>query len=294
MTPERCPGCGTPLRPEMLACPNCPLSFPEDDGPKGSVNPLKQSRYYNFLLPAVFFGALGLGVWYMGAGLMHLGAVNSQPETGNPFDDKPSTAAVAAAAAAGNASSAAGTDGEAGDGSSGVARTFDSPAGDGGGEMLIISKLDENGTPIDSGSAAKAPRPAPLRKAPPPPRPPTEWKLRGAVYDLTTLKPLTGSALVFTDPETNRSVKTRTDSAGRYRAILPPLSDGRGYSVAVEKNGYSPNYLNPGTTGVREMAARERRSLARDLSSTLSAAPATVASTSEKPLVTDFYLAPRP
>ena len=267
MTPEKCPACGVKLRPDMLHCPNCPMSFPEDDGPKGSINPLKESPYYKFLFPVCFFAAIGALVWYLGTGLMRLGMANNQIEAGNIFGDKtpppaPSPAPVAAP--------------------EGAAEAPDAPPEEESG-MVVISKLDENGTPIGDGAKALRARP----------KAPSEWKLRGAVYDLQTLQPLAGCSLRFTDPATSRIVKTRTDSSGRYRAIVPPLPDGRGYDVTIEKNGYAPNYLNPGTEGVREMDADRRREMARDLSATLSASPATVSSPSEKPLVTDFYLAPR-
>lgn len=269
MTPDKCPGCGAKLRPEMLACPNCPMSFPEDDGPTGATNPLKQSRYYQFLFPVLFFGAIGAIVWYLGAGLMHLGYANSEIENGNLFGG--SAKPVAAPPPPFRESSA--SDDKSSD---------DKPADDGG--MVSIVHVDDDASAPSRGQA-------PERRAPPP-EIVTEWKLRGTVYDLTTLKPLAGVELTFADEATNRSIKTRTDAAGRYRAIVPPL-DGRGYAVATAKNGYAPNYLDPGTEGVQEKAAAERKTIARDLASSLGAAPATIESVSSKPLVTDFYLAPR-
>ena len=262
MTPQTCPGCGAKLRPDMLACPNCPMSFPEDDGPSGAVNPLKQSRYWKFVFPVIFFGGIGAIVWYLGTGLMHLGEANSEIETGNLFGgaQKATTAAIP--------TPAGGADDE-------IAQAPD----DGG--MVSIVRVDD-----DSPARTGAPRP-------PASAPVTEWKLRGTIYDLTTLKPLSGVELTFADEERNLSIKTRSDAAGRYRVLVPPLS-GRGYSVAAAKHGYASNYLDPGTEGVREKDATERESIARDLASTLSAAPSTIQSVSAKPLVTDFYLAPRP
>jgi hypothetical protein len=268
VTPEKCPGCGAKLRPEMLACPNCPMSFPEDDGPVGATNPLKQSRYYQFVFPLLFFGSIGAIVWYLGAGLMHLGYANSEVETGNLFGGSTKPAAPART----SAGEASGSGEKPADGEK---------APDDGG-MVSIVHVDDDA----SASAASRERRAP------PPEVVTEWKLRGTIYDLTTLKPLPGVEVTFADEATNSSIKTRTDSAGRYRAIVPPL-DGRGYAVAMAKNGYAPNYLDPGTEGVREKDASERRTIARDLSSSLGAAPATIQSVSAKPLVTDFYLAPR-
>ena len=261
MTPEKCPNCGAKLRPDMLACPNCPMSFPEDEGSRGSSNPLKQSRYYQFLLPLLFFGAIGATVWYLGAGLMHLGLENNEIETGNVFGEKAGAAAPAK--------------GPGADGRSRPART----ASDDDEGVVVVTRA------------------APDRKAPAGrptvPTVPGEWRLRGAVFDLTTFLTLPGCEILFTDEATNRSIRTRTDSSGRYRALVPPLSGGRGYGVAVEKDGYARNYLDPRTRDVRGLGAEPRARLARDLSTTLLASPAVVRVSDERPLVTDFYLAPR-
>ena len=120
-----------------------------------------------------------------------------------------------------------------------------------------------------------------------------EWKLRGAVYDLTTLKPVPGAALEFKDEERNKVVKTRTDSAGRYRTIVPSLGE-RGYLVVIKKGGYAANYLDPSIAGVPRLSAPKRLEMAQSLADTLTAAPATVEAPNAAPLVTDFYLAPRP
>lgn len=271
MTPSKCPGCGTKLEPDMLACPNCPMSFPEDEGDSGAVNPLKQSKYYQFVFPVLFFGAIGAIVWYLGSGLLHLGEANNQIETPNFLRSNPAAPSPSSPSAGEPRPEAPGS-GDAKDSND-------------GGTVSIVRADDDSGR----GPAREE---APQRPAAPAERV-TEWKLRGTVYDLTTLKPLAGVSLTFADETTNRTVRTRSDSAGRYRVIVPPL-DGRGYVVAVDKRGYAPNYLDPGTGGVREKDASERRSLARDLASTLAASPATVQSESAKPLVTDFYLAPRP
>lgn len=264
MTPDKCPGCGAKLRPEMLACPNCPMSFPEDDGPggTGAANPLKQSPYWQFVFPVLFFGAIGAVIWYMGTGLMRLGNANNQVANGSLFG-----------APAGS------TEGRA------ASRPAPKPAEDQG--SIIITRAGGEAAPPPP--FARDERDEPSKAAPP--KPVTEWKLRGTVYDLTTLKPLAGCSIQFEDAATNRSIMTRTDSAGRYRTIVPPLSGG--YGVTIERNGYAPNYLDPGTEGVPEMSAGQRKDMARDLSSMLSAAPATVESAGEKPVVTDFYLAPR-
>jgi hypothetical protein len=278
MTPSKCPGCGTKLTPDMLACPNCPMSFPEDEDDSSGGNPLKQSKYYQFVFPVLFFGAIGAIVWYIGSGLMRLGEENNQLETANFLrgDSAQSSPAPSPSAAPAAEPAAGPKDGTADDGDAG--------SDDDGGAVSIVH-ADEPVRP--------APRSPSRRRQPPPPEVVREWKLRGTVYDLATLKPLPGVQLTFADEGTNRSIRTRSDASGRYRVIVPPL-DGRGYAVTADKKGYSPNYLDPGTEGVQEKDEADRKSLSRDLSSTLSATPFTVQSAGAKPLVTDFYLAPRP
>jgi len=259
VTPDRCPGCGTKLEPDMLACPNCPMSFPEGDGDSGATaNPLKESKYYQFVFPILFFGAIAMIVWYLGSGLMHLGQESAQSNDSGNLSGIPRIPAPP----------------------SHPAESAKPPEE---APTVSIVAVDENGAPAAKGAAGRRPPAAAV----------AEWRLRGTVYDLTTLKPLGGVSLVFADEETNATIKTRSDSQGRYRVIVPPL-DGRGYAVAIDKNGYATNYLDPSNEdGVREKDAEERKAMARDLSSTLGAAHATVQSESAEPLVTDFYLAPR-
>ncbi len=117
-----------------------------------------------------------------------------------------------------------------------------------------------------------------------------EWKMRGVIYDLVTLKPVPGVDMILTDNETNARVQIRTDSLGRYRAILPSLA-GRGYLVTLSKPDYEKSYLDSGVKAVGRMSLARRKKLARELSS-LIAEPAALEPRSEAPLVTDFHLAP--
>lgn len=119
----------------------------------------------------------------------------------------------------------------------------------------------------------------------------SEWKLRGAIYDLLTLKPVPSVTMVFIDNETNSRAQILTDTHGRYRTVLPPLA-GRGYLVTLSKSGYAKSYLNPGTEGVPEMSLERRTEIAKELSSQL-AEPAMVEPNSDAPLMTDFHIAPQ-
>lgn len=276
MTPDKCPGCGARLEPDMAACPNCPMSFPDGEGAAGSANPLKETRLYQFLLPALFFAALAGGVWWMGSGLFHLATASENGNLDSPLlkklakqeaaDEAADRKAKGGGARAAGDAAAPGADGTASGDSA-------ADAGDSGG-TVIISPLEQQEPPPRSQAVLK------------------EWKLRGNVYDLTSLRPLAGVSVTFVDEQTNEQRRTRTDSTGLYRIILPPLQD-RGYTIFVEKAGYGGNYLDPATPGVRDLDAVQRRALAKGLSETLTATPISVTG-APGPVVTDFFLAPRP
>lgn len=273
MTPDKCPGCGTKLSPDMLACPNCPMSFPEDDGPStGTVNPLKQSRYYQFALPALFFAALGMTIWWLASGLFHLGEENANSPGLKLSNAHPIVQGEGSLPSSATASSYPPP--PAGE---------KAPSFEGSGTVSIapVEEAPPSGTISIAVPETKPAKPAKAVK---------EWKLRGHVYDLATLKPLAGCELIFTDGETR--IRTRSNSEGSYRVIVPSLAD-RGYTVTAAKNGYSPNYLDPGTEGVREMDAPRRQQLAKELGATLSASPAAIQGVGAAPLITDFYLAKR-
>ena len=118
-----------------------------------------------------------------------------------------------------------------------------------------------------------------------------EWRLRGVVYDLVTLKPVGKAAVTLQDPDTDRRLETMTDSRGRYRVTVPSLKR-HGYNVILRHPDYAPSYLNPGAEGVAQKSEHERAELASELARSLSE-PYTVHPYGSQPLVTDFFLAPR-
>ena len=120
---------------------------------------------------------------------------------------------------------------------------------------------------------------------------PQEWRLRGTVYDLVTLRPVAGVQVTLKDSETARAVDTLTDAGGRYRFNVPPLP-GRGYSVVFTSAKYSPSYVNPDDESVRERSPEERKQLASQLAHEMDP-PYPVQGLAGEPVTTDFYLAPR-
>ncbi len=252
------------------------MSFPEDEG-ASEQNPLKQTAWYRFLPPLLLFAGIGAVVWTMATGLFSLGEENSKDLQKMGLLKYASTAAVSAALSHQDAEAVVAGQTQA------AAAPADAPAAPSaeGSGMIAISPADQ------------APAPEPVFVTPASRRRASEWRLRGAVYDLTTLRPLAGCRMGFSDPRSDRLVATRTDAAGRYRLVVPPL-DGRGYAVSISKAGYAPVYLDPGTEGVRAMSPSKRAGLAKDLAATLGGTPAEVQGLSDEPLITDFYLAPRP
>lgn len=272
-TPPYCPSCFAKLEPHMLACPNCPMSFPEDDGPStGSANPLKQSRYYQFLLPLLFFAALGGTVWWLATGLFHLGEENANSPGLKMSNARPIVQGEGSVSSTAPVSSYPPSD-----------ESDNAPAEEGSGTVSVSPVGD---APPAAGTVAIAVPEAPRKRV----KAVKEWKLRGHVYDLATMKPLSGCELIFTDGETR--IRTRSNSQGMYRVIVPSLPD-RGYAVSASRGGYSPNYLDPGTPGVREMPAGRRQQMAKELGATLSSTPAVIQGVGAEPLITDFYLAKR-
>ena len=289
-TPANCPGCGTKLEPAAEICPNCPMSFSGED--ESEPNPLKhESRLRAFLMPLAFFGMLGFAVWKIGLGLMGLAQDGTLDEKGS-LSTGGGPASAAAVAKTLNATS------------------LDDLKGAGpapGGTVDLVAQLD--GRPQPGGSPpGESERVAVMAPDAADPgegqgtisvtkgtggttaRAVREWRLRGAVYDLLTLKPVAGAKLILTDNETNARAETVTNSKGQYRTVLPPLT-GHGYLVAITKPGYAASYAGPESAGVSDLDPGSRKEMARQLSRSVEA-PTSLEPGNDEPFVTNFFLAP--
>jgi hypothetical protein len=67
------------------------------------------------------------------------------------------------------------------------------------------------------------------------------WTVTGEVYDLVSLKPVSGLRLRFTPKGGGESVDGRTNSKGRYRVVLP--KDGTAYVLRLRHRAYSGAYV---------------------------------------------------
>lgn len=294
--PSKCPDCGAKLGPEDEACPNCPWSY---RAPEEESNPLKaQSRVRDALLPLAFFGLLGYGVWRLGTGLLGIAQDPTLQETGSLTTGgaPASKAAVDKNMADSIAQARAIIDGQA----AGVGGTRDLqaelenrvPGGSTGvvgehkgGGAVVVAPPDGPGEAGEGSGTISVTKETGTAA-----RPPREWRLRGRVYDLVTLRPVGGALIVLTDNETNSRAETMTNAEGRYRTVLPPLRE-RGYLVGIKKNGYAQSYAGPESVGVKDLDAGSRKELARQLSRSVEA-PTALEPGSDAPLVTDFFLAP--
>lgn len=267
--PPKCPGCGTKLDPEMESCPNCPMSF--HDAPVEKTT-LQGDNFRNFGIPIIIFGGLAAVLWTYSQYMWRVveSGVEDRPAgpASGPATQAPSDQSASAMIQAKVDELATKQQGGGGDAAAPTAPSIEDDEA-GGGAVSIMA----------GGSGGRAEKPV------------TEWKMRGVVYDLITLKPVPGAKLTFQDNETSVRAVIQADANGRYRTILPPLQ-GRGYVVTIAKAGYETSYLNPGTEGVAEMPLENRKQLAKELAS-LVAEPASVEPNSAEPLVTNFHLAPK-
>lgn len=269
-TPAKCPMCGTALKPDWESCPNCPMSF-QDAPPERSA--FQNDNFRNFGIPLMIFGGLAWALWTFSQYMWKTAEDGTQT----------ATTALKNAAATGR---------------TGTIPTDSKAIHD---MVLEHDGVDQDGkrppsSSLPSGdSEAEEPGPGTVSIMPekPAPRPKAvvEWKMRGTIYDLLTLKPVPGVHMIFTDNVTNSKAQIKTDEQGRYRVLLPSLQ-GRGYLVTLSKPGYEKSYLDPGTEGVADMPMDRREELVKELSS-LIAEPASLQPNGGAPLITDFHMAPK-
>ena len=267
--PAKCPLCGTKLQPDWESCPNCPMSF-GDAPPEKSA--LQSDNFRNFGLPIILFGGLAYFIWAMAQYMWHTAEEGTKTVS---TIVKPAVSGLPDVKGAGvvpvNSRAIQGLVNEQ------VTGKFDPT-----GNVAVQRKETEDEGPgtisimADKGAKDKIVR---------------EWKMRGVIYDLITLKPVPGVRMLFIDNQTNARAEIQSDAQGRYRAILPSLS-GRGYIVTLSKPGYEKTYLDPGTENVADMPLARRKEIVKELSS-LIGEPASLQPNSDTPLVTDFHIAPK-
>lgn len=258
-----CPACKHPLDPEKEGCPNCPWSSRlENEEDPHEAQRRGFSSYFWFVAVAV----IAFGLWAFWEGLMKVGEANMKDESKMSVDQK--------------------SEQELREELMKVTKRDYSKNRVDTDILPTAAPSEENSPPPEPGPDSTAVGPDSAREA----RDAAEWRLRGTVYDLVTLKPLGHCTMLFKDAENGKSFETSSAADGRYRVIVPSMQ-GRGYSVVIHKAGYAASYLNPGTENVGKMSDEDRRSLAGDLGKSLDG-PYEVQAYGGAPLTTDFYLAP--
>ncbi len=270
--PAKCPLCGTKLRPEMEGCPNCPMSF--GDGPPEKTA-LQNDSFRNFGIPFLIFGGLAYCIWAFSQYMWRTAEEGTR------------TVSTSIKKVGVLPSSSAGAGVVPTDSQSIHALVLEQTTGVYDPKGVIAAEESRKRVTADEGPGTISIMP----EKGPQPKIIDEWKVRGVIYDLVTLKPVPGVHMIFTDNVTNSRVQIKTDEEGRYKALLPFLA-GRGYLVTLSKAGYEKSYLDPGTEGVSEMTVERRTEISKELAS-LIAEPASLQPNADTPLVTDFHLAPK-
>jgi hypothetical protein len=267
--PAKCPLCDTKLRPDWESCPNCPMSF-RDAPPEKTA--LQGDAFRNYGIPLMIFGGIAYFVWMIGAYMLRVGEDNAKSGGANIVKQAVSGNTPAPAGVV--PSDSAGIQGLVDEQTTGkFERKSIAP-------KLVSPSAEEQGSGTISIMRNKSQ-----------PKIVNDWKMRGAVYDLITLKPAAGAILTFTDNMTNSRAQVTADAHGKYKALLPPLV-GRGYVVTLFKVGYEKTCLDPRIEGVRDLPLARRRELVKELASMISP-PFAFEPDTEEPQTNDFYLAPK-
>lgn len=114
-----------------------------------------------------------------------------------------------------------------------------------------------------SAAPAAAPLPAvaastgPAAPAAKPPRP-DYWLIRGLVYDLYSLKPVSGAQVSFVSHSTGEKLLASTDRTGHYSLKASRLSSG-GYDVTIRHPRYHDNYLDENDPPYRQLGLERRK-----------------------------------
>ncbi len=276
---KKCAHCGTQVELDARHCPNCPASFEEDDSGVPSRR-RRSSRIPQPVLWLAILAVIGLGMWRF---INFVMTWADNQTSNNPLTEMTQALNDGKTSSVGNVSPnihAPITEEPPADASS-----SDEPDS----SAIMISHAEPEKPARRPGrrrKAGAAEPPAAARAASS-----DEWKLRGTVYDLVSLKPAAGVPMTLKDAETSRVIETITDAKGRYRLTVPALP-GRGYSVIFGSPNYASSYLNPGTEGIRDKDEAYRRKLAADLNHALTP-PYPLEGYGAAPIVTDYYLAPR-
>lgn len=88
------------------------------------------------------------------------------------------------------------------------------------------------------------------------------FTVRGSIFDLMTLTPVSGAEIRFKDGDTEKQVSVATDEKGRYKISLK--SNGTGYALSIRHPRYSKRGLEDWGVSFRSMSRAQREQAASD------------------------------
>jgi len=112
---------------------------------------------------------------------------------------------------------------------------------------------------VPAPAAASSAQPASIRPRPAKPKAGPRWVFEGMVYDLVTLRAVTGAQLAFRDASGKVCAQTTTREEGRYRVALEPLPGG--YTLSVAHPDFQEKYIDDISPPFREVEPVERGKL---------------------------------
>lgn len=294
-----CPGCRTPLGPEMTSCPICLRPRSKYEITRAYAH-LREEDSRRRRLPFKIAGwvllaaAAGYGVWHARAPLLSAAsAVRAKASrlAEESMDPKNLVKRGPEAPAASTG-------------------TYDAPAG-GPAAAPEAAASPPGATPAAPPSGApEPPAPDPKRQAVQPAvdagatgpvrlqdlhlptaLSPSQWALYGRAYDLVTLKPASNAALAFSSSFGGTMATVTTDNVGRYAVVLPRLQEGS-ISVTSADARFATTVLCEPDIPYLTLPAEDRRSMARSAADGDVRPAALVDPTGDASLSRDLFLAP--
>jgi len=86
-----------------------------------------------------------------------------------------------------------------------------------------------------------------------------EWFFEGVVYDMISLKPVSGAEMLFMDESESETYDAVTNSRGRYRVRLPSMP--QGYKLIVDHRDYLGMYFDEAAPSYRKISMSKRKQL---------------------------------
>ncbi len=118
----------------------------------------------------------------------------------------------------------------------------------------------------------------------------SDFRVKGAVYDLYTMEPVGEADIVFSDLKSGKQLSTVTDDSGSFGAHLP--INGKGYSLRIRHSKYEVKYLEDGNPSLRNMPEDKRRTEGSELLRTM-ARVTSFNALRKRVIKRDFMLVPR-